>query len=111
MFTDLYLQTTNPRLPLSALFSAKIFTGIILSVLFHTIVYAGFANIVSYIFYGKMLSNKQNIRLTIFLVLVMFFGFFARFYHVKEIYKAYNYDMQKTRNHLDRLYIGWIFIS
>jgi len=41
----------------------------------------------------------------------MFFGFFARFLHVKEIYRAYDSNLEKTRNHLDRLYIGWIFIS
>jgi hypothetical protein len=41
----------------------------------------------------------------------MFTGFFARFLHVKEVYKSYGYDLEKTRNHLDKLYIGWIFIS
>jgi hypothetical protein len=41
----------------------------------------------------------------------MFFGFFARFLHVKEVYRAYGNDMEKTREHVDKLYIGWIFIS
>lgn len=41
----------------------------------------------------------------------MFFGFFARFFHVKDIFKAYNGDIERTRNHLDKLYISWIFIS
>jgi hypothetical protein len=41
----------------------------------------------------------------------MFFGFFARFFHVKEVYRAYHKNMEKTRTHLDKLYIGWIFIS
>jgi hypothetical protein len=111
MFTELYLQTTNPKLPFSALFGSSIFPGILQSVLFHTIVYASFVNLVSYIFYGKTLSTIINIRLLVVLLLIMFFGFFARFLHVKEIYKAYNNDLEKTRNHLDRLYIGWIFIS
>uniref|UniRef100_A0A6C0HCW5 Uncharacterized protein n=1 Tax=viral metagenome TaxID=1070528 RepID=A0A6C0HCW5_9ZZZZ len=111
MFTDLYLQTSDPKLSFSALFSPSIFTKIILSVVFHTIIYAAFCNMVSYIFFGKILSNSVNIRLVTCLVFIMFFGFFARFTHVKEIYKSYNYNLEKTRAHLDRLYIGWIFIS
>lgn len=111
MFTELYLQTTDPRLPFSALFRPSIFTKIIISVLFHTIVYTSFTNLVSYIFFGRFLSKTINIRLIIALLIIMFFGFFARFLHVKEIYKAYHYNLEKTRNHLDRLYIGWIFIS
>jgi hypothetical protein len=111
MFTDLYLQTTDPKLPFSALFSADIFKKILLSVVFHTIIYAGFLNLVSYIFFGRVLSNAVNIRITISLLLIMFLGFFARFVHVKEVYKAYNYDAVKTRDHLNKLYIGWIFIS
>jgi hypothetical protein len=41
----------------------------------------------------------------------MVFGFVARFLHVKDIYKAYNNDLDKTRSHLDKLFISWIFIS
>lgn len=111
MFTDLYLQTTDPKLPFSALFRMDIFKNIILSVIFHTILYAGFFNLASYIFLGKVLEKDINIRLVISLLIIMFFGFFARFAHVKEVYKAYNYDLAKTREHLDKLYIGWIFIS
>jgi len=111
MFTELYLQTTNPKLPFSSLFSPHIFSNIISSVIFHTIIYAGFCNLISYIFYDKLLSKSINIRLVISLLLIMFFGFFARFLHVKEIYKAYNYNLEKTRNHLDNLYVGWVFIS
>lgn len=111
MFTELYLETTNPKLPFSALFKPSIFMIIILSVIFHTFIYSSFSNLVSYIFFGKILSNPINIRLIISLLLIMFFGFFARFIHVKEVYKAYNYNLEKTRQHLDRLYIGWIFIS
>ena len=111
MFTDLYLQTTNPNLPFSSLFTMQIMGGIILSVIFHTILYASFFNLTSYIFLGKMLSIAVNRRLIITLLLIMFFGFFARFFHVKEIYRAYHNDMKKTRKHLDKLYIGWIFLS
>lgn len=107
MFTDLYLQTTDPNLPISKLISAKM----LFSVLFHTILYCVFFNTVSYIFFGRILSNVVNTRLGLSLFAIMFFGFFARVIHVKEIYSAYNYDLQKTRLHLDKLYISWIFIS
>lgn len=107
MFTDVYLQTTDPNLPISKLISANM----IFAVLFHTILYCVFFNAVSYIFLGIILSNVINTRLVSFLFAIMFFGFFARFIHVKEIYSAYNYDLQKTRRHLDKLYISWIFIS
>lgn len=111
MFTDLYLQTTNPKLPFSALFAQSVFTGIILSVVFHTLVYTAFFNLASYIFTGKLLSTPINMRMISALTIIMFFGFFARFLHVKEIDRAYGGDIEKTRKHLDRLYIGWIFIS
>jgi len=111
MFTKLYLQTTNPKLPFGALFSLNMLFNIIISVIFHTILYTSFCNLVSYIFFGKLLSKTINIRLIISLLIIMFFGFFARFLHVKEIYKAYNYNVEKTRQHLDNLYISWIFIS
>ena len=111
MFTKLYLDTTNPKLHFSQLFEPKIFIPLIISTIFHTIIYASFCNLVSYIFFNKILSPQVNKKLFVSLLLIMFFGFFARFYHVKEIYKAYNGDMEKTRNHLDKFFITWIFIS
>ena len=111
MFTKLYLDTTNPKLQFSQLFHSSIFVPIIISIIFHTIIYSLFCNMTSYIFFGKVLSNIINKRLLLLLIPIMFFGFFARFYHVKDIYKAYNGDMTKTRTHLDKLYISWLFIS
>ena len=111
MFTKLYLETTNPQLKFNQLFIPTIFVPMLFSVMFHTIIYALFCNMVSYIFLNKILTNQINIRLIISLILIMFFGFFARFLHVKDVYSAYNGDMVKTRNHLDKLYISWIFIS
>ena len=107
MFTNVYLTTTNPELPISKLITA----GVIFSVIFHTVLYAGAFNLASYIFLGKILSNAINVRLLVSLSIIMFFGFFARFLHVKDIYKAYNYNLEKARNHMDKLYISWVFIS
>ena len=111
MFTKLYLDTTNPQLKFHQLFLPSIFAPLLFSTLFHTIIYALFCNIVSYIFFNKILTNQINTRLVIALILIMFFGFFARFIHVKDVHNAYNGDIVKARNHLDKLYISWIFIS
>jgi H+/Cl- antiporter ClcA len=111
MLSKLYLETTNPKLHLSQMFNYTILIPMIISIIFHTIIYILFCNMVSYIFLDKILSSKINKKLLFFLILIMFFGFFGRFYHVKDIYKAYNGNMEKTRNHLDKLYITWIFVS
>ena len=75
------------------------------SVLFHTILYVLSFNMASYVLLGDTLSSDVNIRLSIFLVVVMSFGFVARFYRVKEIYKY------EGKDHVDRAYITWFFLS
>ena len=110
MFTKLYLSTTDPKLILSEMISENS-VPLLVSILFHTIVYMLFFNVFYYTFFGKLLSMKINNRLFIILILIMTFGYIGRFYHVKEVYQAYNKDMVKTRNHLDKLYITWIFIA
>ena len=111
MFTKLYLETTNPKLTLSDLFGPKILGPMIVSILVHTIVYTLFCNMVSWIFFGSVLSQKINIRLLVCLLPIMFFGFIGRLLHVKEIYKAYNGNMEKTREYIDKHYISWVFHS
>jgi hypothetical protein len=111
MFTKLYLDTTNPKLSFSSLFEVTTLGPMIISILLHTIIYSLFCNAVSWVFYGKILSNIINIRLISFLIPVMFFGFVGRFIHVKDIYKGYNGNMEKTREYTDKHYISWIFIS
>ena len=110
MFTQLYLSTTNPNQTLSEMIYQNS-TSLLVSILFHTIVYMIFANLMYYIFFGKRLSTKINNRLFVILMMMMAFGYITRFYHVKDVYQAYDKDMIKTRNHLDKLYIGWIFIA
>jgi hypothetical protein len=110
MFTELYLSTTNPNISLSKMISQNSIL-LLISIIFHTIMYMSFVNIVSYIFFDRLLSMKINNRLFVVLFVIMTFGYIARFYHVKDVYQAYNKDMIKTRNHLDKLYIGWIFIA
>ena len=111
MFSSLYLQTTNPALKWQELIHPTLLLPILGSVLFHTAVYTVFLNLVSYIFLNRSLSRVVNFRLIGSLLILMFLGFFARWVHVKDVYKTYNGNMEKTRSHLDRHYITWMFIS
>jgi len=111
MFTELYLQTTNPKLTISQFFSANILSRILVSAILHAFIYAATLNVASYVFMGKLLSFVVNMRLFIVLIVIMSCGYFARFFHVKDIYQAYDKDEEATRAHLDKLYIGWIFIA
>ena len=108
MFTSLYLSTTNPELSLSQFMTHS--GDIVLSSVFHTAVYTVFVNVVWFLFTGTMLTAIINQRLLVFLMVVMVFGYLARFYHVKEIYQAYG-DKARARAHVDQLYVGWIFIG
>ena len=110
MFTELYLRTTEPQESLFKMLKNNI-GDILLSVLFHTIIYWGFIQLISFVFLGKWLYKTTNIRVIITLFVIMFFGYIARYYHAKDVYKAYGYDIIKAREHLDKLYIGWIFIA
>jgi len=111
MFTTLFLETTDPNLSWKKLFGLNIFSMIIVSVVFHTILYTSFCNIVSYIFYEKMLSKNINIRLIITLLLIMFFGYIGRLLHVKEAYKDFNNDYNKTQTYVQAHYNSWVFIG
>ena len=111
MFTKLYLETTNPKLSWSTFFSAKLVSLMSISVIVHTILYTLFFNLISYIFLGKLLSKKINIRLIISLIVIMYFGYIGRFIHVKEVYKGYNYNYEKTREYLNIHYNSWVFIG
>ena len=111
MFTELYLRTTNPELSFEQVFSADILFKVMLAAVFHSIVYTAAFNVASLAFLGKPLGKNVNARLFVTLIIIMSFGYLARFFHVKDVYKAYQFDLDKTREHLDKLYIGWIFIA
>ena len=110
MFTELYLHTTNPKITLYDMYRENL-GSIIVSVIFHTVLYCAVFNVASFIFFERILSTTVNLRLSVILILIMFFGYIGRYYHVKDIYRAYKGNMEKVRAHCDRLYIGWIFIG
>jgi type III secretory pathway component EscU len=110
MFTQLYLTTTDPNKSLSELLRENI-GSILASVIFHTVVYAAAFNLASFIFLGRVLSSAVNSRLILSLLFIMFFGYMARYYHVQEIYKTYGENKAKAKEHVDKLFIGWIFIG
>ena len=107
MFTDLYLETTNPNLTLSDFFSLRLLSKMFTSILFHTILYLVSFNAVSIVLFSNPLTFDMNIRICVFLVFVMAIGFLARMYHVKEIYK---YE-ENGKEHVDKAYITWYFLS
>ena len=110
MFTDLYLETTNPNLTLNQFFSPALLTKMGSSVIFHTLVYAASFNVFYYIFSGNFLSSTVNTRILLFLLIVMALGFLGRFYHVKEIYSAYK-NPERARKYVDKTYVTWYFLS
>ena len=110
MFTELYLHSTDPKICLEKMIREN--SGLLLlSIIFHTIIYSSFLNLISFIFLGKTLSSIINIRLIIVLLIIMSIGYIGRFYHVKDIYKAYGENMGKAREHIDKFFISWVFIG
>lgn len=111
MFTDLYLYTTNPNLDINKLLSFNIQSKILFAIIFHIIIYISFFNIIAYIFTNKLLNMQINNRLIIVLFVIMFIGYIGRFLHIKDIYRAFNYDINKTNNFVNTHYNTWLFIA
>ena len=111
MLTNIYLQTTNPNLKIQELFTTKLFYDILFSIFLHILIYTFFCNIIYYIFYGYILNYIINFRLIISLFIIMFFGYIGRVLYVKDIYYTYNKNINKTREHIDKFFISWIFLS
>jgi len=84
------------------------FRLLVLSILFHTIVYSSFLNMVSFIFFGKILSTIVTIQLIIALLMILSFWYFDRYYHVKNIYTAYG---QYGKSEIDKFFISWFFVG
>lgn len=111
MLTKLYIETTNPKTSWDTFFSSEIIGLIILSLVFHTILYAAVCNMFSFIFFGKLLTRIVNTRLIICLFVFMSLGYIGRFIHVKQVYKDYNYDEEKTKEYINTHYNSWIFLG
>jgi len=109
MFTSLYILTTNPNFKFENVMKPRFMSLLVFSIIFHTVVYTIFANSVSYIFYNRFLSRSINARLVTVLLFIMFFGYIGRILHVKEIYKSFNYDEEKTMAYINQHYNSWIF--
>jgi len=111
MSTKLFLETTNPKLTWNDVINKSIIFSIFLSIILNTTVYTIILNLISYVFLGKILSNKINIRLTMVLIIIMIFGYIGRIMHSKEVYKAFHGDEMLTRNFLNQHYNSWIFLG
>jgi hypothetical protein len=111
MFTELYLKTTDPTTQWIELFQPYWFSLFLFSVIYHIFLYTGFANLVSFVFLGHLLSLAINIRLVLCLLVIMIVGYFGRIQYVKDIYKGYKYNREKTRKHTDQFFISWVFLG
>jgi hypothetical protein len=111
MFTEIYLETTNPTLTLYEMLAPALLSKIAVSVLFHAVIYTIAANLFSLIFLGRALTVSVNTRFIMALVIIMTVGYFGRFYHIKDILKGYGGNMEKTRRHIDQHYNTWVFIA
>jgi uncharacterized membrane protein len=109
--TNLFLETTNPNLTWKEFIKKNIIYSIFLSILVNTTVYTIILNLTSYVFLGKILNNKINIRLIMVLFIIMIFGYIGRIMHSKEVYKAFHGDEKQTRNFLNQHYNSWIFLG
>ena len=107
MFTTLYLQTTDPRIPCTA----WSWSAVVASIVVHIALYTFFFNLASFIFLGHPLRKEVNVRLVTSLLVIMSVGYLGRYQHVQEIYRAYNYDVDKTRQHCDHVFLGWVFLA
>lgn len=111
MSTKLFLETTNPKLTWNEVVKKNIIFSIFLSIILNTTVYTIIFNLASYIFLGRILSSKINIRLITVLIIIMIFGYIGRIMHAKEVYKAFHGDEKKTREFLNQHYNSWIFLG
>ena len=111
MSTKLFLETTNPKLTWKEVVKKNIIFSIFLSIILNTTIYTIILNLASYIFLGRILNNKINIRLIMVLIIIMIFGYIGRIMHSKEVYKAFHGDEKKTREFLNQHYNSWIFLG
>lgn len=107
MFTSVYLQTTDPRVPLTA----WSYSPVVAAILFHTVLYIAVFNLASFLFLGRPLQNAVNVRLLVALLVIMTLGYVGRFHHVQDIYRAYNKNVEKTRQHCDHVFLTWIYLA
>jgi uncharacterized membrane protein (DUF485 family) len=111
MFTEAFLVTTDPNVTLSQVWHSPVLVNIVAAIVFHLVIYTAFFNLASAIFTGKLLSAAINQRIVLALLVIMTGGYLARIYHVKDIYRAYRGDTARAREHVNKLFISWIFIG
>jgi len=111
MSTKLFLETTNPKLTWNDVVKKNLIFSIFLSIILNTTVYTIIFNLASYIFLGKILSSKINIRLIFVSIIIMTLGYIGRIMHAKEVYRAFHGDEKKTRKFLNQHYNSWIFLG
>ena len=98
------LQTTNPKLSWEEFFSIKIMSFIIISILLDTIIYILFFNMINFIFFEKILHITINVRLIIFLIILMFIRYIGRLIHNKKVHQDFNFNDIKSYEYINQYY-------
>lgn len=83
MFGKIYLETINPTAKYSVLFSYEV----LFSIIFHAVAYLLIIYILSYLFKFSI-TNKQFIKISIVLIIVMVLGYIGRLWRSKNLYKS-----------------------
>jgi len=79
--------------------------------MFHTVMYLLVAEIISFVFYGKLLPQSTAVKFLAMVGGLQILGYAARVEHVKRIYETYGDDYEAARSHVDKQYITWFFIG
>lgn len=83
IFSRIFLETLDPKTEYKRLFSPDI----AISILFHTIFYLIILLLITK-FSGMKITTNGWKRITLFLLLIMTFGYFGRLYRSKSIYET-----------------------
>lgn len=82
LFSRVFFETTHPLTPYSRLAQLDV----LVSILFHTVSYLLIVYIFSFLFSLKI-KQQTYVKLSIFLLVVMSFGYIGRLYRIKNNYK------------------------
>jgi len=111
MFTEVFIQTTNPNFKITDFLQPNIAFKTFISIITHAIIYTFTFNLGYYCIKNKFFNYDVNKRFLFVLILFMIFGYIGRVLHIKDVYKGFNYNLDKTSSYVNQHYNSWIFIG
>lgn len=107
MNSNLYKLSTDPDTEYLTLIKNP---EVYMSILIHTILYTLSLIVITHIVFKISLDTLLIIRLIIFFVVVMFFGYIGRLARSKNLMKTFK-NKKIVKNMIDKAYIQWYFLS